>query len=94
MEKTTSEKADRQWDHGKETKDPEGWGNMSKEAALIISSIILGLAVILHGGIYDFYTEDAGVVHKYNKITGKVELCLLRHKCKDFEEKGPPEKIP
>ena len=48
--------------------------------AIITSSIIIGISILLSGGIYSFESPNIGVVQRYNKFTGVIELCVAPKK--------------
>lgn len=50
---------------------------MNNKGLILTSSIIIGISILLSGGIYSFDTIQVGVVQKYNKFTGHMELCHL-----------------
>jgi len=57
------------------------------QTAIIISSIVIGLSIILNNGIYSFNSEHMAVVQRYNKFTGTIELCNLKNStCQKFKE--------
>ncbi len=47
---------------------------------VIICSIIIGVSILLSGGIYSFESPRMGVVQRYHKFTGVIELCVVEGK--------------
>ena len=47
---------------------------------IITSSIIISVGILLSGGIYSFDSSNVGLVQRYNKFTGRIELCVSRNK--------------
>jgi len=55
--------------------------------AIIIAATIIASSVFLTNGFYEFSSSNFGVAHRYNKITGSVDLCGLKSGCEPFEKK-------
>jgi hypothetical protein len=47
---------------------------------IIICSIIICVSILLSGGIYSFESPRMGVVQRYHKFTGVIELCVIEGK--------------
>lgn len=45
--------------------------------SIILAAIIVAIGLLLSNGIYEFDTPKLGSVHRYNKLTGSVELSLI-----------------
>lgn len=56
----------------------------NNERTIIICALIIALSIVAHGGFYSFHTVQAGVVHKQNKFTGSIELCVQNRGCREF----------
>jgi|AntDeeMinimDraft_5_1070356.scaffolds.fasta_scaffold03302_3 hypothetical protein len=54
------------------------------EKTIIICALIIALSIVAHGGFYSFHTVQGGVVHKQNKFTGLIELCVQNRGCREF----------
>ena len=60
---------------------------MDTSRAIIIAAIIISLSIFLSNGIYAFSpTTNWGIAHRYNKITGSVEVCEYEEGCKSFDK--------
>jgi hypothetical protein len=51
---------------------------------IILAAVIIAVGIFLSGGIYRFHTVQAGVVHRYNNFTGRVDLCVQNRGCNEF----------
>jgi len=63
---------------------------MEHRSLILVSSIIIGASILLSNGIYSFDSANVGVVQKYNKFTGHIELCHLtdrQGKCQTINNK-------
>ena len=63
---------------------------MEHRSLILASSIIIGASILLSNGIYSFDSSNVGVVQKYNKFTGHIELCHLtgrQGKCQTINSK-------
>lgn len=51
---------------------------------IVLIALIIMIGFVFSDGIYRFDKIQAGVVHKYNKITGTVQICIQDRGCVDF----------
>lgn len=56
----------------------------NRDAVVLASAFLVFLGLLLGNGVYSYDTVQAGVVHRYNKITGSVALCVKDRDCEVF----------
>ena len=59
---------------------------MDTPKAIIISAVIISISIFLASGIYEFSSPNAAITHRYNKITGSIDFCIMGEGCVSSSE--------
>jgi len=71
------------------------WNNILKTEAsssqktrriLLIIAVIVSFGIAFNNGVYEFSAQSNFVVHKYNKFTGDIEVCLPKKGCEPIKD--------
>ena len=58
---------------------------LSTPRAIVIGAALIAGAILISNGVYEFYSPQKFIVHRYNKLTGNVYYCGLGEQCEPFE---------
>jgi len=59
---------------------------MDTPKAIIIAAVIISISIFLASGIYEFSSPNAAITHRYNKITGSIDFCIMGEGCVSSSE--------
>lgn len=55
---------------------------------IITTSVTILAAVVLITGVYNMQSPEAGIVHRMNRFTGAVDICIDQSGCESLDEMG------
>ena len=65
---------------------------MNTPQSIIIAASIIGVSIVVSSGFYEFSSPQYGIAHRYNKFTGRVDMCVFKQGCNTISQE--PETKP
>ena len=60
--------------------------NITLPVAIIIGAALIAGAMLITSGVYEFKSQEIEVVHRYNKLTGSIYICVIGKPCVPMKE--------